>query len=217
MLSWKISPLNRNTPCMLTKECTTTFLCAVVICGICVLGLTACSDSGPTPADVNSGPASAPGSLTITTSSLPNGTVNQAYSASLSGSGGTVPYTWSVTPGLPANLSLITPTGAITGTPTTQGTTSHTFSLHDSSNPSQTVQQTLNITITTAPAVLTITTTSLAAGTVGQAYNRAVQASGGTLPLTWSLVAGAGTLPAGPNLDSPTGGIAANSRLYGSH
>src|SRR5262245_13261003 len=147
MLSWEISPLNRNIPCMLTKECTTTFLCSFPMCGI-VLGLTSCSDSGPTPADVNSSPASAPGSLTTTTSSLPNGTVNQAYSASLSGSGGTVPYTWSVTPGLPANLSLNTATGAITGTPTTQGTTSHTFSLHDSSNPSQTVQQTLNITIT---------------------------------------------------------------------
>jgi len=126
-----------------------------------------------------------------------------------------VPYTWSVTPGLPANLSLNTATGAITGTPTTQGTTSHTFSLHDSSNPSQTVQQTLNITITTAPAVLTITTTSLAAGTVGQAYNRAVQASGGTLPLTWSLVAGAGTLPAGLNLNSTTGAIAGTPTTAG--
>ena len=60
-------------------------LCAVLLCGICVLGLTGCGDSGPTSADVNSGPAPAPvpGGLAITTSSLPNGTVNQAYSASL--------------------------------------------------------------------------------------------------------------------------------------
>jgi hypothetical protein len=126
---------------------------AVFFSCICVLGLTGCSDSGPTPPDMNSAPAPAPapGSLTITTTALPNGTVNQAYSTSLSGSGGTVPYTWSVTPALPAGLALNAATGAITGTPTAQGTTSHTFTLHDSSNPSQTVQQTLSLTINAAP------------------------------------------------------------------
>src|SRR5215831_18563024 len=119
---------------------------AVVICAICVLGLTSCSDSGPTPADMNSAPAPAPapGSLTITTSSLPDGTANQPYSASVSGSGGTTPYTWSVTPALPGNLSLNTTTGAITGTPVTQGTTTHMFTLRDNSAPSQTVQQSLS-------------------------------------------------------------------------
>ena len=107
-----------------------------------ILGLTGCGgDSGPTP-----------GSLSITTTSLPEGEVNQAYSASLSGAGGALPYTWSVTPALPANLSLDTATGAITGTPTTQATTTHTFTLRDSSAPSQTVQQTLNLTVRPAPA-----------------------------------------------------------------
>ncbi len=184
-------------------------LCAVLLCGICVLGLTGCGDSGPTSADVNSGPAPAPvpGGLAITTSSLPNGTVNQAYSASLGGSGGTTPYTWSVSPALPNNLSLNASTGAITGTPAAQGTTSLTFTLHDSSTPSQSVQQTLSLTIAAAPAVLTITTTSLPAGTVGQFYSRAVQASGGTGALTWSLVAGAGTPPPGLNLNPTTGAI----------
>ena len=132
---------------MLTNDRTNTFLCVVVLCAICVLGLTSCGDSGPTE-DLNSNPAS----LTIGTSSLPNGTVNQAYSASLSGSGGTAPYTWSVSPALRANLSLDTATGAISGTPTTQGTTSHTFTLRDNSNPPQTVQQTLSLTINPAPA-----------------------------------------------------------------
>ena len=55
---------------------------------ISILGLTACGgDSGPTP-----------GSLSITTTSLPEGEINQAYSASLTGAGGALPYTWSVTP-----------------------------------------------------------------------------------------------------------------------
>ena len=116
--------------------------CTFILSCISILGLTACGgDSGPTP-----------GSLSITTTSLPEGEVNQAYSASLSGAGGALPYTWSVTPALPANLSLESATGAITGTPTTPATTTHTFTLRDSSAPSQTVEQTLNLTIRPAPA-----------------------------------------------------------------
>ena len=85
--------------------------CPVIFSSISVLGLTGCGgDSGPTP-----------GSLAITTTSLPEGEINQPYSASLSGSGGALPYTWSVSPALPANLSLDTATGAITGTPTDAG------------------------------------------------------------------------------------------------
>lgn len=171
-----------------------TISCAVILWCISVLGLTGCGDSGPTP-----------GSLRITTSSLPQGTVNQPYSASVTGSGGAPPYTWSVSPALPANLSLDTATGAITGTPTAQGTSSHTFTLRDNSNPSQTVQQTLGLTINTASAGLTITTTSLPNGTVGQAYNQLVQATGGIGALTWSIVAG--TLPQNLNLNQTTGVI----------
>ena len=178
---------------------------AVILSCIYVLGVTGCGgDSGPTPSG-----------LAITTASLPEGEINQPYSASLSGSGGALPYTWSVSPTLPANLSLDTATGAITGTPTTAATTTHTFTLRDSSAPSQTVQQTLSLTIRAAPAVLTITTTSLPNGTVNQAYNRPVQASGGTPPLTWNIVAGAGTLPPGLNLNQTTGAISGTPTTAG--
>lgn len=171
--------------------------CAVILSCISILGLTACGgDSGPTP-----------GSLAITTTSLPNGTVNQPYSASVSGSGGTIPYAWSVSPALPANLSLDTATGAITGTPTRLGTTSHTFTLRDTSAPSQTVERTLSLTIQTTPAVPAITTTSLPNGTVNQAYSQPVLATGGTGALTWSIVPGTGTLPQGLNLNQVNGVI----------
>jgi hypothetical protein len=63
---------------------------------------------------------------TISTGSLPNGTVGAAYSQTLSASGDT-PITWSVTGSLPAGLSLNTSTGAITGTPTTPGASSFTI------------------------------------------------------------------------------------------
>ncbi|HET9868224.1 MAG TPA: Ig domain-containing protein, partial [Nitrospira sp.] len=181
-------------------------LWAVAFSCLFVLGLTACGgDSGPTP-----------GSLAITTTALPEGEVNQPYSASLSGSGGALPYTWSVSPALPANLSLDTATGAIAGTPSTQATTTHTFTLRDTSAPSQTVQQTLSLTIRPSPAVLAIITTSLPNGTVNQAYNRPVQASGGTPPFTWSVVPGTGTLPPGLTLDSTTGAISGTPTMAGS-
>src|SRR5690349_11377471 len=125
-----------------------TICCAAVLCCISVVGVAGCGgDSGPTPSG-----------LAITTDSLPEQTVNQPYSASVSGSGGAPPYTWSVAPSLPANLSLDTKTGAITGTPTTAATTTHTFTLRDSSAPSQTVEQTLSLNILPP---LAITTTSL--------------------------------------------------------
>ena len=45
--------------------------------------------------------------LVITTTSLPNGVVNMAYSATLAASGGTMPYTWSIASGsLPSGLTL---------------------------------------------------------------------------------------------------------------
>ena len=68
----------------------------------------------------------------ITTSSLPNGTVQAAYSATLQATGGTTPYTWSVLSGsLPAGLTLTAASGAISGTPTTAGTSTFTIQVTD--------------------------------------------------------------------------------------
>jgi large repetitive protein len=52
--------------------------------------------------------------LTINTTTLPAGDVGTAYSQPLSASGGSPPYTWSITvPSLPAGLSLNSATGVI--------------------------------------------------------------------------------------------------------
>jgi len=85
--------------------------------------------------------------LTITTASLPNGSVGTAYSGTLAATGGTAPYIWSITSGsLPAGLSLNGST--ISGTPTTAGTSSFTVQAKDSTG--QTAIQALSITVSSS-------------------------------------------------------------------
>ena len=122
---------------------------------------------------------------TITSLSLPAGEVGALYSQTLGASGGTTPYTWSITGGsLPAGLSLNT-SGVITGTPTAAGTSSFTAQVTDSVGAM--VTQPLSITVNTA---LTVTNLSLPAGEVGVLYSQTLSASGGTTPYTWSNTGG---------------------------
>jgi uncharacterized protein (TIGR03437 family) len=93
--------------------------------------------------------------LSITTTSLPGGTVGTAYSATLQASGGTLPYKWSVTAGsLPAGLTLNQSSGALSGTPTTAGSFSFTVQVADSANATATIA--LSITISSGPSVMRI-------------------------------------------------------------
>jgi glucose/arabinose dehydrogenase len=110
-------------------------------------------------------PEGAPGSPqglpppTITTSAVPAGVAGEAYTTTLAASGGTPPYTWSVTAGsLPSGLTLNASTGAITGTPTTAGSRTVTVQV---SGGGQSAPRTLTIgvaqtfwTQATVPAVV---------------------------------------------------------------
>ncbi|HET9942457.1 MAG TPA: Ig domain-containing protein, partial [Terriglobia bacterium] len=81
--------------------------------------------------------------VTITTASpLPNATQGANYSQTLTASGGTTPYAWSIVSGsLPAGL---TRSGAtISGNPTSTGNSTFTVRVTDSSVPPQQVQKDL--------------------------------------------------------------------------
>jgi hypothetical protein len=89
---------------------------------------TVCVTDSTTPAAVTATQAlsiviNVPTPLVITTTSLPDGTSMVGYLQVLTATGGTPPYTWSITGGsLPAGLSLGSSTGTISGTPTATGT-----------------------------------------------------------------------------------------------
>ena len=143
--------------------------------------------------------------LSITTTSLPSGSVSSPYSAALSATGGLAPYSWQLSSGsLPNGLSLNAQTGQISGTPTVATSTQLTFSVTDSSAPlPQTAAVNLSLTVSLVPLVITLT--SLPDGQVSVPYSANLTATGGTIPYTWALVSG--TLPAGLTLNTQTGQI----------
>jgi hypothetical protein len=143
---------------------------------------------------------------TITTTTLSTATLNAAYSATVTATGGLPPLSWSISAGaLPTGLSLAsstTDTVQITGKPTVAGTYTFTITVTDSAGFSNSEQFML------AVSSLSITTTSpLPPGTVNTAYDSPglqFAATGGTAPYTWSVASGS-SLPAGLALDPTTG------------
>jgi hypothetical protein len=135
-----------------------------------------------------SGSANSGCPLAISLTPLPQGVVSASYTGTLSVTGGTAPYIWSIASGqLPAGLSLAPNTGIISGTPTASGSFSLGASVVDSSSSAQSATATMPLTVAAAPATptpLTINSTSLPSGTIGSGYSTSLQASGGTAPYT---------------------------------
>ena len=140
-------------------------------------------------------------SVSITTATLPNWTVNFAgYNQTVATAGGTGAITFGVSGGaLPTGLNLNAGTGAITGTPTAAGAYSFTLTATDSvgATGSRAYSGTINPAITVAPGSLPDWTINL------PGYSQTVAASNGTGALTLSLSAGA--IPTGMTFTAGTG------------
>jgi hypothetical protein len=84
---------------------------------------------------------------------LPDGQVNQAYSAAVTVSGGLRPYAWALSAGeMPAGLMIDPARGKIEGAPASTGTFSFVIEVSDSSSPGQIVKQSYSIVITAVGA-----------------------------------------------------------------
>ena len=152
------------------------------------------------------------GALVITSGTPPAGITGEAYGNggfSLTGSGGSAPYSWSWAPAqgsaLPPGLTLSN--GVISGTPNAAGTYNVIVTVADSQSPTAQSSASYAITIA-APPPLQITSGKPPGGTVGNVYafhscgiqgpaqscpGFDLSASGGVAPYQWSWVGAQGS------------------------
>ena len=131
----------------------------------------------------------------INSSLTATGTVNSGFSYQISASGSPISYGAT---GLPAGLNINTETGAITGAPSTTGTSNLTIS---ATNAGGTGSATLTLTVNAAVTTPVITSSLTATGTVNSSFSYQIMASGS--PASY----GATGLPAGLNINTETGAI----------
>lgn len=147
--------------------------------------------------------------LSISTVSIPNGTVGTAYTTNIVGFGGSGAQTFSLSGGtIPPGLAFAS-NGVLSGIPTLTGSYSLTVKLTDAVGGQ--VTRVFSAAIAPAPASSpsgpNISTTSLPNGTVAVWYGYNLGVTGGTTPYQW--IRSSGALPPGLTLD-PVGS------LYGS-
>ncbi len=132
-------------------------------------------------------------------------TINTAVSSftPVTGSGGTTPLTYGISPTLPAGLSFNTSTGAITGTPTAiSAAATYTVTVSDANTAS--ASNTFSLAVSNAvSATQAIAAKGLTINTAVTSFTP-VTGAGGTSPLTYGI---APALPAGLSFNTSTGAI----------
>ena len=86
------------------------------------------------------------GPVAIVTTSLPRGTLEKPYSATLAARGGTKPYVWSHTGTLPLGVHM-SGSGVISGTPRKSGSFPIVIKVRDSSKPPTSATKSLTLVI----------------------------------------------------------------------
>jgi len=138
--------------------------------------------------------AVADSNLVITSTALPRATIGASYSTTLTASGGSQPYLWSVAVGtLPPGLNLNLNTGVISGSPNSAGTFNIIVQVRDASGV--TSQSNLSILVT----AFSITTAALPRGTTNSPYGATLTSENGVAPISYSVQSG--TLPSGVTLN----------------
>ncbi|MDQ3286922.1 MAG: putative Ig domain-containing protein [Pseudomonadota bacterium] len=136
--------------------------------------------------------------VSLAPATLPAAAIGTAYSESITASGGTAPYSYSLTAGaLPAGL-VLAGDGTLSGTATESGSFNFTVTATDSSTGGGPFDGSQAYAFTVTAAAVSVAPATLPSATIGTSYNEAVTASGGTAPYSYAVTAGA--LPSGLTL-----------------
>ncbi len=119
-----------------------------------------------------------PAPVAITTTVLPDGRTGAPYAATLTATGGSGAYAWSVASGaLPAGVSLAETTGLLSGTPTQSGTFAVTVSARDAADATNAASQAYGLSIASTPPVVELTSPASGATVAGTTVTFAAAAS----------------------------------------
>lgn len=143
--------------------------------------------------------------LFITTQTIPNGRIGNAYTILISAQLGAPPYSWRIVSGdLPPGLEFSSNAtiATINGTPTTPGIYTFIVEVADADTPSNTAMKQYSIEIY---SIMDIQTVSLSCGLRGSQYTENILTTGGKPPYTYHIMEG--NLPDGLSLNQNTGGI----------
>ncbi|MBX3475101.1 MAG: putative Ig domain-containing protein [Planctomycetes bacterium] len=148
----------------------------------------------------------APAQITITTGSLPDGTIGTPYSQIIEAYGGVQSgFSWTISAGtLPPGLNLSptgTPQTTLAGTPTTIGV--YTFEVRVEDSAAAWTSRQWQITILPTPGTLAILTASVPDAALAAPYSAIITATGGIgSNFSWSVISG--SLPPGLSLAGGT-------------
>ena len=138
--------------------------------------------------------------INISPANLPAATVGANYSQQLTQSGVVGSPTWTITSGsLPGGVNLGQVSGLISGMPASTGSFSFTVRVAGTNGCYGEIPYVLMVNCPT----LSITPTTLNAGTVGAMYSQQLTLTGGSGAMTW--IVNAGSLPVGMTLDPASG------------
>ena len=159
----------------------------------------------------------APSALNLICGTCGNGkaTVGTFYSATMTVTGGTGPFTYSIiSSSLPPGLTLDSSKGVVSGTPTTAATYVFTTKVVDSKGKTDTA--TCTVVVVGSSINLDCGPCSAGKATAGTAYTAIMKATGGTGPYTYSIASGS-SLPAGLTLNTSTGVISGTPTTAGTY